>query len=237
MLRGVITGGTGTRASLGARPVAGKTGSAQDNLSAFFSGFTPQLSTSVWVGYRARRVPMRTQFNGGPVYGGTFPAIIFHDYMQAALAGQPIEGFPAAPPPPAPPSMGVPDVVGLSQGEAQAVLSRAGFGSSVRQVPSDQPRGRVVRQGPRAGAKLRQGGTVRLAVSGGRGGGGGNGVVPGVVGLQVTVATALLRRAGFSSGLAYTNRGQPGRVAAQSPAAGAQLPRGSYVTLLVRRRS
>src|SRR5207247_1323645 len=87
MLRGVVTGGTGVRASLGARPVAGKTGSAQDNLSAFFSGFTPQLSTSVWVGFRARRVPMRTQFYGRPVYGGTFPAIIFHDYMQAAMAG------------------------------------------------------------------------------------------------------------------------------------------------------
>jgi penicillin-binding protein 1A len=103
MLRGVINGGTGRRASLGARPVAGKTGSAQDNLSAFFSGFTPQLSTSVWVGFRARRVPMRTQFNGGPVYGGTFPALIFHDFMAAALQGQPIVGFPAAPPPPKPP--------------------------------------------------------------------------------------------------------------------------------------
>ncbi|HEV3011886.1 MAG TPA: PASTA domain-containing protein, partial [Actinomycetota bacterium] len=236
MLRGVITGGTGTRASLGARPVAGKTGSAQDNLSAFFSGFTPQLSTSVWVGFRARRVPMRTQFQGRPVYGGTFPAIIFHDYMQAALAGQPIVGFPAAPPPPAPPSLGVPDVVGLSQGEAESVLARAGFRSSVRQVPSDQPRGRVVRQGPRAGTKLRQGGTVYLAVSGGRGRGG-NGVVPGVVGLQVSVARALLTRAGFRSGLAYTNSGKPGRVAAQSPAAGARLPKGSYITLVVSRRS
>jgi len=96
MLRGVINGGTGHRASLGARPVAGKTGSAQDNLSAFFAGFTPQLSTAVWVGFRARRVPMRTQFNGGPVYGGTFPALIFHDYMAAALAGAPVVGFPAA---------------------------------------------------------------------------------------------------------------------------------------------
>jgi serine/threonine-protein kinase len=94
----------------------------------------------------------------------------------------------------------------------------------------------VIRQAPRAGTKLRQGSTVHLAVSGGRGRGE-NVVVPGVVGLQVTVATALLRRAGFSSGLAYTDRGQPGRVAAQSPGAGTQLPKGSYITLLVRRRS
>jgi membrane peptidoglycan carboxypeptidase len=103
MLRGVVSGGTGFRASLGARPVAGKTGSAQDNTSAFFSGFTPQLSTSVWVGHRAARVPMRNLYNGGPVYGGTFPAIIFHDFMEAALAGEPIVDFPAAPPPPPPP--------------------------------------------------------------------------------------------------------------------------------------
>jgi penicillin-binding protein 1A len=234
MLRGVITGGTGHRASLGARPVAGKTGSAQENKSAFFSGFTPQLSTSVWVGFRARRVSMYTQYRGGPVYGGTFPAEIFRDYMAAALAGQPIVGFPAAPPPPAPPRLGVPDVVGLSQQAAQAILARAGFASSVRQVNSDQPKGRVVRQGPRAGTRLRQGSTVYLAVSNGRKGG--DVVVPGVVGLQASVARTLLAQAGLTSGLAYTSSGPPGRVTAQSPGAGSRLPRGSYVTLVVGRR-
>jgi membrane peptidoglycan carboxypeptidase len=237
MLRGVITNGTGGRAALaGGRPVAGKTGSAQNNTSAFFSGFTPQLSTSVWVGYRAKRVPMRNLFNGGPVYGGTFPAIIFKNYMDAALAGQPAAGFPAAPPPPAPPQVGVPDVVGLSQEAAEAVLARAGFGSSVKPVRSAQPKGRVVRQAPGPGARLRQGSTVVLAVSAGRGGGGGNNViVPGVVGLQAGVARTVLTRAGLSSGLAYTNSGPPGRVAAQSPGPGAQLPGGSYITLVVSR--
>jgi penicillin-binding protein 1A len=233
MLRGVITGGTGRRASLGARPVAGKTGSAQENKSAFFSGFTPQLSTSVWVGFRARRVSMYTQFNGGPVYGGTFPAQIFHDYMQAALAGQPIVGFPAAPRPPAPPEVGVPDVVGLSQEAARARLSQAGFRSEVRQVASAQPKGRVVRQSPGPGSRLRQGSAVTLAVSGGRNGG--DVAVPGVVGLQASVARALLATSGLRSGLTYTRNGTPGRVAAQSPSAGSRLPRGSYITLVVGR--
>jgi penicillin-binding protein 1A len=238
MLRGVITNGTGGRAALGGgRPVAGKTGSAQNNTSAFFSGFTPQLSTSVWVGYRARRVPMHNLYNGSPVYGGTFPAIIFKNYMDAALAGQPALGFPAAPPPPAPPEVGVPDVVGLSQETAQQVLARAGFGSQVKPVRSAQPKGRVVRQAPRPGGRLRQGSTVILAVSAGRGGGGNNVIVPGVVGLRAGVARTVLTRAGLSSGLAYTTSGQPGRVAAQSPGAGAQLPRNSYITLLVSRRS
>jgi len=93
----------------------------------------------------------------------------------------------------------------------------------------------VVRQAPAPGTRLRQGSRVVIAVSRGNGGGN-NGVVPGVVGLQVSVARALLTRSGFSSGLAYTTSGKPGRVAAQSPGAGAQLPKGSYVTLLVSRR-
>jgi penicillin-binding protein 1A len=235
MLRGVVTGGTGGAAALPGRPVAGKTGTAQDYQSAFFNGFTPQLATSVWVGFTPEPVPMRTQNGGRPVYGGTFPAMIFHDYMTAALAGAPVMGFPAAPPPPAPPQVGVPSVVGLPQGAAQARLAQAGFAVEVHQVASGQPKGVVVRQAPAPGTMLRQGSRVVIAVSGGRGGGS-NGVVPGVVGLQVSVATAVLRRAGFSSGLAYTDRGQPGRVSAQSPGAGAQLPKGSYVTLLVRRR-
>jgi penicillin-binding protein 1A len=193
MLRGVINGGTGRRASLGARPVAGKTGSAQDNLSAFFSGFTPQLSTSVWVGFRARRVPMRSQFNGGPVYGGTFPAIIFHDFMAAALTGQPIVGFPAAPPPPAPPkppeepkpppkpgkppkppkppkpdeprrpNVVVPGVVGLPAGTARSVLTESGLSTGVAYSTSAQP-GRVAAQSPGPGSTLPRGSYITLVV-------------------------------------------------------------------------
>jgi membrane peptidoglycan carboxypeptidase len=234
MLRGVVQGGTGTRAALGGRPVAGKTGSAQNNTSAFFSGYTPQLSTSVWVGYRKGRVPMKTQFDGGPVYGGTFPAQIFHDYMTAALEGQPVAGFPAAPPPPAPPRTTVPDVVGMTQGAAQARIARTGFDIQVVQLASAQPQGRVVGQSPAGGARLRQGGTVLLTVSGGSAAG--NVVVPGVVGLQASVARSLLGAAGLTSGLVYSNNGAPGRVAAQSPGPGARLPRGSYVTLVVGRR-
>jgi len=233
MLRGVVTGGTGTAASLPGRPVAGKTGTAQEYQSAFFNGFTPQLATSVWVGFTPKPVPMRTQNGGRPVYGGTFPAMIFHDYMAAALAGAPVQGFPAAPPPPAPPEVGVPSVVGLSQGDAQARLAAAGFAVVVHNVASGQPKGRVVRQAPAPGTRLRQGRPVVIAVSGGAKGG--DAIVPGVVGLQVSVARALLSARGLTSGLVYTRSGRPGRVSAQSPGAGARLPKGSYVTLVARR--
>jgi membrane peptidoglycan carboxypeptidase len=233
MLRGVVTGGTGGAATLPGRPVAGKTGTAQEYQSAFFNGYTPQLATSVWVGFTPKPVPMRTQNGGRPVYGGTFPAMIFHDYMTAALAGAPVENFPAAPPPPPPPEVGVPSVVGLTQGQAEARLRQAGFGIVVHNVASAQPKGRVVRQAPAPGTRLRQGRNVVIAVSGGVKGG--DTIVPGVVGLQVNVARALLASRGFSSGLAYSRNGRPGRVSAQSPGAGARLPKGSYVTLVVRR--
>jgi eukaryotic-like serine/threonine-protein kinase len=127
-------------------------------------------------------------------------------------------------------------VVGLSQQQAQAILAQAGFPSQVRQIPSAEPKGRVVRQGPRAGSRVRQGTTVHLAVSGGRGGGR-DVIVPGVVGLQASVARTLLDRAGLGSGPAYTKSGTPGRVAAQSPGPGSRLPRGSYVTLVIGRRN
>jgi penicillin-binding protein 1A len=100
ILRGVVQpGGTGFRAAFG-RPLAGKTGTTTDFVDAWFTGFTPQLATSVWVGDPARQTPMRDRFNGGPVYGGTFPALIFHDYMAAALAAQPVVDLPGPPAPP-----------------------------------------------------------------------------------------------------------------------------------------
>ena len=101
ILQGVVRpGGTGFRAAIG-RPVAGKTGTTTSFADAWFTGFTPQLATSVWVGDPARQTPMVHQFAGSPVYGGTLPALVFHDYMAAALADQPVAdlpGLPAAPP-------------------------------------------------------------------------------------------------------------------------------------------
>jgi len=102
LLGGVVRpGGTGFRAAIG-RPLAGKTGTTTSFADAWFTGFTPQLATSVWVGDPARQTPMTDRFNGGPVYGGTFPALIFHDYMAAALAGRPVADLPGLPAVPGP---------------------------------------------------------------------------------------------------------------------------------------
>jgi penicillin-binding protein 1A len=235
MLRGVVTNGTGGRAALPDRPVAGKTGSASNYVSAFFSGFTPQLSTSVWVGHRDGQKSMPNLFNGGPVFGGTYPALIFHNYMAAALAGAPVIGFPAAPPPPPPSKVKVPNVVGKPVQNATSILTRASLNTTVTEVPNSAPKGRVVAQNPPAGSSVPGGSTVTLLVSSGKGGGGKIGL-PNVVGLPVGTARTLLGALGFRVGISYTSGGPPDRVVSQSPAAGTQLPRGAYVTLVVARR-
>lgn len=81
-----VTGGTGGRAQMQC-PAAGKTGTTDSFKDAWFSGFSPNLATSVWVGYPVPR-EMRTEFGGGPVAGGSFPAEIWGKYMRQALAGK-----------------------------------------------------------------------------------------------------------------------------------------------------
>jgi penicillin-binding protein 1A len=85
MLTGVVQSGTGTAAAIGGTDVAGKTGTTTNYADAWFVGWTPQLTTAVWVGYPNKLVPMSTLFNGGPVEGGTFPAIIWHAFKTQAL--------------------------------------------------------------------------------------------------------------------------------------------------------
>ena len=87
VLKGVVQGGTGTAAQLD-RPVAGKTGTTSDYRDAWFVGYTPQLSTAVWMGNPTQEQPM-TDVGGIRVTGGSYPARIWHDFMAAALAGRP----------------------------------------------------------------------------------------------------------------------------------------------------
>ena len=84
--------GTGTAAAL-ARPVAGKTGTTDKHADAWFVGYTPGLSTAVWMGYTRGEVPM-TSVHGISVSGGSFPAEIWRRFMDPALAGLPARDFP-----------------------------------------------------------------------------------------------------------------------------------------------
>jgi penicillin-binding protein 1A len=96
ILQRVVTEGTGQRAALDDRPVAGKTGTTENYGDAWFVGYTPQLAVAVWVGYPDRLKPMETEFEGDPVAGGTFPALIWKTFAEKALdhLEEPPESFP-----------------------------------------------------------------------------------------------------------------------------------------------
>jgi penicillin-binding protein 1A len=93
VLQGVITGGTGTAAQLG-RPAAGKTGTTSTYTNAWFVGFTPTLSAAVWMGNAdSQAKPIGVVKGIYPVYGGTWPAITWRNFMGAALAKVPATPF------------------------------------------------------------------------------------------------------------------------------------------------
>jgi len=84
MLETVLQYGTAKAAALG-EFAAGKTGTTSNYGDAWFVGWNHKYTVAVWVGYPNKLIPMTTDFNGGPVLGGTFPALIWHDFMISAL--------------------------------------------------------------------------------------------------------------------------------------------------------
>jgi penicillin-binding protein 1A len=89
----VVEGGTGTAAGIG-RPAAGKTGTAQNYQDAWFCGYVPQLAACVWMGYPKTEDRAMENVEGfAHVFGGSLPAMIWHDFMLASLKGTPVVGF------------------------------------------------------------------------------------------------------------------------------------------------
>jgi penicillin-binding protein 1A len=85
--------GTATAANPG-RPAAAKTGTTDNFADAWLVGYTPNLSTAVWVGYSNAQIEMRS-VHGISVSGGSFPAMIWHDFVVPALASSPALPFPS----------------------------------------------------------------------------------------------------------------------------------------------
>ena len=84
-----VTQGTGRRAAIAGRQVAGKTGTTNDFRDAWFIGYAPEIVTGVWVG-NDDYSPMKR------VTGGNIPAMIWHDYMEATLADMPAATLPVS---------------------------------------------------------------------------------------------------------------------------------------------
>jgi penicillin-binding protein 1A len=84
MLETVLEYGTARAAAIG-QFAAGKTGTTSNFGDAWFVGWDHKYTVAVWVGYPNKLIPMTTDFGGKPVFGGTYPALIWHDFMLAAM--------------------------------------------------------------------------------------------------------------------------------------------------------
>ncbi|MGK3937015.1 transglycosylase domain-containing protein [Streptomyces sp. RP5T] len=106
VLKTVVEKGTGTNAQLTGRDVAGKTGTTDGNKSAWFVGYTPQLSTAITMfrldddETKKNRTFLEMYGTGGQekIHGASFPSEIWHDYMEQALKGQKAIDFPTPEP-------------------------------------------------------------------------------------------------------------------------------------------
>jgi serine/threonine-protein kinase len=126
----------------------------------------------------------------------------------------------------------VPDVVLLQETNAQAIVQNHGFTPAVVNVTSPSPLGQVIGQSPLAGARVKVGSTVTLTVSQGPG----DANVPSVAGRPKNAAMHEITAAGLSIGAIITqssNSVQRDYAIGTSPVAGAQIPKGTAVTLYV----
>jgi membrane peptidoglycan carboxypeptidase len=174
VLSTVLTAGTAAGNQLdGKRPASGKTGTTDNYKQSWFAGYTPQLSTAVWVGTPTVQKKMRDLNLAGHyyprVFGATIAAPIWKEIMDAASKGLPVRDFAA-------PSdkvlegdlVRVPDVGGLSESDARSTLTDAGFSVSVgRTVYSTLSRGNIASTSPGAGSKAMRGSDVTINPSAG----------------------------------------------------------------------
>ncbi|AEG45678.1 transglycosylase domain-containing protein [Isoptericola variabilis] len=253
----VVEEGSGDDAQELARPVAGKTGTANDNMTAWFAGFVPQLATIVNVrqyetvdveaGVMKGTAPIETFEPYREITGSTWPLRAWTDFMKIATEGMPVEEFPAYTPPrpsysPSPtpsPSpteteeqfVEVPNLVGMDIARATRELERLGLvlGAPVAQ-DSDQPRGTVLAQS--STGQVPVGSTITLTVSTGQTE---QTVVPEVSGMTRTAAEQQLRNAGLRSSVREEENADvaPGTVISTDPGGGATVEPGSTVTLIV----
>jgi penicillin-binding protein 1A len=174
IMHGVVMSGTGVEANV-TQFAAGKTGTTENYGDAWFVGFTDKLTVAVWVGYPDKLKYMKTEFHGGPVAGGTYPAEIWHDFMTSAIGidqqrhpnQQTSTSTSTTPSYVAPPSTSVPAAPATTTPSAPATQAPQG-GNNAPQQPQRQ-------QAPPQPATPPQPAPQGGGGGGGNGGGGGGG--------------------------------------------------------------
>jgi penicillin-binding protein 1A len=206
ILQKVVLYGTGTGANIG-RPQIGKTGTEDLYRDAWFAGAVPQLSVAVWVGFPKGQISMQPPRTRITVFGGTWPASIWRQFMLAATARMPEKSFPT------PEVNYVSVAVDVTQ-DPYCLPNQYTLPQNVQTLPfiqGTQP------------TKISRTPTSAQLVT-----------VPSVIGLDQTTAEARLRGAGFYVVVKLATSSQPpGTVVSQSPQAGTEAYQTSTVTITV----
>ncbi|CAN5909419.1 PBP1A family penicillin-binding protein [soil metagenome] len=150
ILVGDVKKGIAHKADLEDRTVAGKTGTSERFFDSWFVGYTPQITTAVWMGYAEGGATMEGLLNLGGKYVGPIepPAVIWRDYTRSVLEGTLVEQFEGVdtarydpPPPPQRPR----NVRGAAQGADTAVTPQAGAASGTASPNVAGPDGAAAR--------------------------------------------------------------------------------------------
>jgi penicillin-binding protein 1A len=137
VLEGVLAPGGTAGAHPLSRPAAGKTGTTNDETNAWFTGYTPTLSTSVWMGYAdSESHPLGDIKGVDPVVGGTWPAATWQAFMTKALADVPVSQFNTPAPIVAPKAIAGPSTPTLGPGPAGQVVVTPDGGPYVDPTPT-----------------------------------------------------------------------------------------------------
>ncbi|MFF2452398.1 transglycosylase domain-containing protein [Isoptericola sp. NPDC058082] len=247
--------GSGRVAQELGRPVAGKTGTSNDNKSAWFAGFVPQLTTVVGLrqyktlDLEAGKIAGQDDIDGfgewPEITGGTWPVRAWTDFMQVATEGMDEESFPeyvpAQPtfsPSPTPSeteeeTVTVPDVTGWDIAKATRELEKLQLVVSTRAQNGDERKGTVL-QVSGAGQEVPVGTTVTLVVSTGQPDKPEQVVVPNVVGQPRTTAEQMIYGDALQPAVREEFSDQPvGIVIDTDPGQGSSVDQGSTVTLIV----
>ena len=146
--------GTGTRAVLDDRPIAGKTGTHQGFREAWFIGFIPQYTSSVWIGFAEEQLPLTdVEINGeivSNVSGGRVPAPIWKEFMEKVVENLPVKNWPVDPfdidryyeiP-----KVEIPDLIGLNVLDAEEIAFSSYILPTINLIDSEEAPGLILSQ-------------------------------------------------------------------------------------------